>query len=128
MIQRIQSIWLLLAAVFSALTFVLPFAIGITNVNAQSSTWLTIVTAFAGILAFIDIFLFNNRKIQFRLCIAGILLTLIMLALDFLEMTRVGGTLALSCLIYFAVLGFYIMAAGGIRKDEKLIKSMDRLR
>jgi ABC-type cobalamin transport system permease subunit len=144
MIQRIQSIWLLLATVFAALTFVLPFAIGTAvpvtdgtpvtlpgvtaEVNAQSSTWLTIVTAFAGALAFIDIFLFNNRKLQFRLCLAGIFLSLIMLALDFVEMSNVAGTLALSCLIYFAVPGFYIMAAVGIRKDEKLIKSMDRLR
>jgi predicted MFS family arabinose efflux permease len=128
MIQRIQSIWLLLAAVFAALTFVLPFAIGVTEVNAKSNTWLTIVSAFTGVLAFIDIFLFSNRKLQFRLCIVGILLTLILLALGFVEMSKNGGTLALSCLIYFAILGFYIMAANGIRKDEKLIKSMDRLR
>lgn len=128
MIQRIQSIWLLLAAVFAALTFVLPFAIGATEINAQSSTWLTIVSAFTGALAFIDIFLFTNRRTQFRWCIVGILLTLIMLTLSFVEMSKANGTLALSCLIYFAVLGFYIMAAGAIRKDEKLIKSMDRLR
>lgn len=128
MIQRIQSIWLLLAAVFAALTFVLPFAIGVSEINAQSSTWLTIVTALAGALAFVDIFLFSNRKLQFRLCIVGILLTLIMLALAFMELSKARGTLALSCLIYFAVLGFYFMAAAGIRKDEKLIKSMDRLR
>lgn len=128
MIQRIQSIWLLLAAVFAALTFVLPFAIGATGINAQSSTWLAIVSAFTGVLAFIDIFLFNNRRTQFRWCIVGILLALIMLTLSFVEMSKANGTLALSCLIYFAVLGFYIMAAGAIRKDEKLIKSMDRLR
>lgn len=133
MIQRIQSIWLLLAAVFAALTFVLPFAIGTIEtgtieINAKSTTWLTIVSAFTGALAFVDIFLFNNRKRQLRLCIVGILFTIIMLAISFVEMTKVSGTLALSCLIYFAILGFYIMAANGIRKDEKLIKSMDRLR
>ena len=128
MIQRIQSIWLLLAAVFAALTFVLPFAIGTIEVNAKTSTWLTIVAAFAGAIAFVDIFLFNNRKLQLRLCIVGILLSLILLGLSFWEMSKISGTLALSCLIYFAILGLFIMAANGIRKDEKLIKSMDRLR
>lgn len=134
MIQRLQSIWLLLAAVFAALTFVLPFANfaqlneGLKPINSQSTTWLTIVAAFTGALAFIDIFLFNNRKLQTRLCIVGILLTLVFLGLCFMQMSREAGTLALSCLIYFAILGFYIMAVNGIRKDEKLIKSMDRLR
>jgi hypothetical protein len=39
-----------------------------------------------------------------------------------------SGSLALSCIIYFAIIAFYILALNGIRKDEKLIKSMDRLR
>lgn len=134
MIQRIQSIWLLLAAVFAALTFIVGFAtfaepnVGLKQINAQSTTWLTIVAAFTGVLAFINIFLFNNRKLQLRLCFVGILLTIIFLALNFWEMSKVNGTLALSCLIYFAIIAFYILALNGIRKDEKLIKSMDRLR
>ena len=137
MIQRIQSIWLLLAAVFAFLTFKLPFYQGavlqVTDVkptiDAQSTIWLTIVAALTGALAFINIFFFNNRKLQLRICIFGILLTLALLALCFFEMTKFAdGSLALSCIIYFAILAFYIMALNGIRKDEKLIKSMDRLR
>jgi FtsH-binding integral membrane protein len=128
MIQRIQSIWLLLATVFAALTFVLPFSIGLIIVNAKTTTWLTILAAFTGVMAFVDIFLFSNRKQQLRICLLGILLTIIYLGVCFAEMSKDNGTLALSCLIYFAILGFYIMAANGIRKDEKLIKSMDRLR
>jgi hypothetical protein len=98
-------------------------------VDAQSTIWLTIVAALTGALAFINIFFFNNRKLQVRICIFGIILTLVLIALCFVEMSKfVDGSLALSCVIYFAILAFYIMALNGIRKDEKLIKSMDRLR
>ncbi len=137
MIQRIQSIWLLLAAVFAFLTFKLPFYQGAVlqatdvkpAIDAQSTIWLTIVAALTGALAFINIFFFNNRKLQIRICIFGILLTLVLIALCFAEMSKfTDGSLALSCIIYFAILGFYIMALNGIRRDEKLIKSMDRLR
>lgn len=137
MIQRIQSIWLLLAAVFAFLTFKLPFYQGAVflatdvkpTVDAQSTIWLTIVAALTGALAFINIFFFNNRKLQLRICIFGIILTLALIALCFIEMSKFAdGSLALSCVIYFAILAFYIMALNGIRKDEKLIKSMDRLR
>jgi hypothetical protein len=133
MLQRIQSIWLLLAAVFAFLTFKLPFyqaaVIQGGEVNAQSTIWLTIVAALAGALAFINIFFFNNRKLQLRICIFGIILTIVLVALCFLEMTKfANGSLALSCVIYFAIIAFFILAANGIRKDEKLIKSMDRLR
>ncbi|MBO9682808.1 MAG: DUF4293 domain-containing protein [Flavisolibacter sp.] len=136
MIQRIQSIWLLLAAAFAFLTFKLPFYQGAVlqadvkpAVDAQSTIWLTIVAALTGALAFINIFFFNNRKLQLRICIFGIILTLVLIALCFAEMSKfVNGSLALSCVIYFAILAFYIMALNGIRKDEKLIKSMDRLR
>jgi hypothetical protein len=39
-----------------------------------------------------------------------------------------NGNIALWAIFYFAVLIFFILAARGISKDEKLIKSMDRLR
>jgi uncharacterized membrane protein len=133
MLQRIQSIWLLLAAVFAFLTFKLPFyqaaVIQGGEVNAQSDTWMTIVAALTGALAFINIFFFNNRKLQLRICIFGIILAIVLVALCFMEITKfTSGSIALSCVIYFAIIAFYILAAGGIRKDEKLIKSMDRLR
>lgn len=136
MLQRVQSIWLLLAAVFAFLTFRLPFYVGshislpgLVDLNAQSNIWLTIVAALTGALAFITIFLFNNRKLQIRFCVLGIILSAVLIALCFAEMTKfTTGSLALSCVIYFAILAFYILAANGIRKDERLIKSMDRLR
>jgi hypothetical protein len=143
MLQRIQSIWLLLVAAFAAITFRFPFYTGNrivdtvnntvshTELNATSTIWLTILTALTGALAFITIFLFSNRKLQLKLSYLGIFLTIVLLVMYFLETAKFvagTGTFALSCIFYFAILGFYILAAKGIWKDERLIKSMDRLR
>jgi hypothetical protein len=52
-----------------------------------------------------------------------------LLVLYFLELNHfTSGTIALWCIFHFAILGTYILASRGIYKDEKLIKSMDRLR
>jgi hypothetical protein len=138
MIQRIQTIWLLLVAVFAAVTFRFPFYTGerlVANVaatvdlNARTTTWLGIMTVLAGAVAFVAIFLFDNRKLQLRLCYLGIFITVLLLVLYFLEMSHfTRGSIALWCLFYFAMLGCYILAARGIWKDEQVIKSMDRLR
>lgn len=138
MIQRIQSIWLLLVAIFAAVTFRFPFYIGdwikdttpaAVDLNARTTIWISILTVLAGAVAFVNIFLFDNRKLQLRLCYLGIFVTIALLVVYFLELNNfLSGTIALWCIFHFAILGCYILAARGIWKDEKLIKSMDRLR
>lgn len=138
MIQRIQSIWLLLAAIFAAVTFRFPFYTGERLVNNIASTvdldattniWLSILTALVGAISFVNIFLFDNRKLQLKLCYLGIFITVILLVLYFLEMSHfTKGSVSLWCLFYFGILAFYILASRAIWKDQKLIKSMDRLR
>ena len=138
MLQRIQSVWLLLAAIFAAITFRFPFYTGdwlkdtipnAIDLNARTTIWLGIVTVLTGIVAFVTIFLFDNRKLQLKLCYLGIFLTVILLVMYFLEMVNfASGSIALWCIFHFGILGFYILAARGIWKDEKLLKSMDRLR
>jgi hypothetical protein len=139
MIQRIQSIWLFLAAAFNAVTFKFPFYAGdwlkddlpntVVDLNAQTSIWNTILTVLAGLLAFVAIFLFKNRKLQLRLTYMTIVLTLGMLTLYLIQTGQFSnGTISLWCIFYFAILLCLILAAKGINADEKLIKSMDRLR
>lgn len=138
MIQRIQSVWLLLATGLNAVTFRLPFANGdyiydkfnaVVDLNATSKIWITVLTILIGLLAFVTIFLFKNRKLQLRLCWLGILLTLGLLAVYFLTRPEyLNGTISIWSVFYFAILPCFILAAQGIRKDEKLIKSLDRLR
>ena len=138
MIQRIQTVWLLLVAAFAAVTFRFPFYTGdwikdvvpaSVDLNAQTTIWISILTVLAGVIAFVNIFLFDNRKLQLKLCYLGIFITVALLVLYFLELNNfTSGTIALWCVFHFAILGCYILAARGIWKDEKLIKSMDRLR
>ena len=139
MIQRIQSVWLLLASIFDAVTFRFPFYVGdwekdnipekMVDLNAQLTVPLSILSVVTGVLAFVSIFLFNNRKLQLRLTYAGILLSVVLLLVYFLEIGNfVKGEMALWCLFYFAILLFYLLAAKGIRSDQKLINSLDRLR
>ena len=138
MLQRIQSVWLLLAAVFDAITFRFPFYSGdwikdnflfVIDLNAKTTIWFSILTVINGIIAFITIFLYGNRKLQLRLVYLGTFLTAVLLTLYFLEIKNfIGGNIAIWVVFYFAILVCYIFAANGILKDQKLIKSLDRLR
>ncbi len=138
MLQRIQSIWLLLAALFAAITFRFPFYTGETLMNnipstidlyARTTIWISIMTVVTGAVAFVTIFLFDNRKLQLKLCYLGIFLSVVLLMMYFLEMGHfTKGSIALWCIFYFAILVCYILAARDIWKDHKLVKSMDRLR
>jgi hypothetical protein len=138
MLQRIQSVWLLLAAAFDAITFRFPFANGDwifdkflypIELNAKTTIWFTILTVLNAILAFITIFLYGNRKLQLRLTFLGIFLSALLLTLYFLELKNfIGGNITIWVIFYFAIFICYIFAAQGILKDQKLIKSLDRLR
>jgi hypothetical protein len=138
MLQRIQSIWLLLATAFDAITFRFPFYSGdwikdnflfVIDLNAKTTIWFTILTVINAVLAFVTIFLFGNRKLQLRLTYLGIFLTAVLLTLYFLELKNfIGGNITIWVIFYFAILACYIFAARGIINDQKLIKSLDRLR
>lgn len=88
-----------------------------------------------GILAIICIFLYKNRTLQFRLSLLGMFLSI---GFIFLEYFRVegfkkdnliqAGSYQLGALLPIVMVIFFFMAARGIYRDQKLIKSMDRLR
>ncbi|HZF65588.1 MAG TPA: DUF4293 domain-containing protein [Chitinophagaceae bacterium] len=138
MLQRIQSIWLLLASAFNAITFRFPFYSGdwikdkflyVVDLNAKTTFWFTVLTILSGAIAFITIFLYKNRKLQLRLCYLGLFLTAVLLTMYFMEMKNfIGGNIAVWVIFYFAILVCYILAVRGILRDQKLIRSLDRLR
>lgn len=138
MIQRQQTLWLLLATLAALLSFMFPFATGkvIENgaetdkfIYAGSHFLLLILTGATLVLSSVCIFLYKNRKQQQQLCLLGIILSLGILVLYFLEMNKlIKATPALFSILPFIVLFSYIMAWRNIRKDEKLIKSLDKLR
>ena len=137
MIQRIQSIWLFLAAVCVFLTLKFSTYVG-TNKDLIPSSFLNgiatlpliFVTLAIGILTLITIFLYKNRKLQLRLTILAVLLETGLIFLYYEEIqTFIGkGTFSITAILHVAVIVFLILAARGINSDNKLIKDSNRLR
>lgn len=135
MIQRQQSLWLLLSAICSFLSFQFPFYTGnladgtYSELEGGSTFFLLITTGASLLLAVGTIFLYKDRKAQVKCAIGGIVLSVLILVIYIIEMQKfTKGSIALWCILVFAIIAGYIMAARGIWKDEKLVKSLDKLR
>jgi hypothetical protein len=155
MLQRIQTLYLLVATVLMSLMLFLPLAeiaaegTGIYSVLSKGwfitsgemdepamATWpVFILVLVLALLPLIKVFLYRKRKLQIRMCVYSIILAFGLIGL----------------LYYFFVMGFrqlddpiyafrfpmvvpvvYIiliyLAFRGIRKDEILVRSLDRIR
>jgi glucan phosphoethanolaminetransferase (alkaline phosphatase superfamily) len=140
MLQRKQSLWMLLAAACAVLTIKLPFYTGPTmdaaqgkvveTITASSSIPLLILTVLLVVVMLVNIFTYKNRKLQLRITIGLILVSLLDIFLFYQASMKsiIGGTFALTSVLALAIPLLLIMAARGIFKDQKLIKSADRLR
>lgn len=138
MIQRQQTLWLLLAAAASFLSFKFPFYTGnivenntalYKELDGGSNLFLLVLTGLSVLIAAIAIFIYKDRKTQLKLAIGGIIISGILLIIYFTQLKNfINGNFALTAIIVFAILIGYIMAARGIWKDEKLVKSLDKLR
>ncbi len=158
MIQRKQTIYLFLAAVVMALDFVFPIAsfIGSGQYQLQFYIYRVVsmvpdmtppfdvmfvapVTAFTGLVvlgSLVTIFLYRNRIKQAKMVRGLVIFTLADVALLFFynipalekltgyraDYNYVGIAMPLLALVLL------ILAVGGIIKDEKLVRSADRLR
>ena len=139
MIQRIQTVWLFLVALCAAFTFQFPFysgnIIGKDNIQryekltASSNFLLLIFTALLIVGAIAIIFLYKKRKQQLWLTIAAAAVSVINIIIYFSELKKfISGNMSLAAVLAFAIPIFLLLAANGIWKDEKLVKSLDRLR
>lgn len=155
MLQRVQTIWLFFAtaAIFSL--FLFPYiqvlntdgtarALKVSgiyqNINGQvmqteSFMALTIATIILGLLPFLIIFLYRNRKKQITLCyltiiaILGFSFWLVQTAKNILgEITLQFDHYGVGVILPSLAILFIILALRGIRNDEKLVRSADRLR
>lgn len=139
MIQRIQTVWLFLAALCAAFTYKFPFYTGnkinANNVQtyeklvASSNFLLLIFTAGLTVGSIIIIFLYKNRKQQMWLTVVAAALAVINIIIYFTELKKfASGNMSLTAILAFAIPIFLLLAVNGIWKDEKLVKSLDRLR
>lgn len=150
--QRKQTVFLLLAIAAIILCLLMPVArllpavlggVGSTVYNLGVvadgayhfglSSVLALLLSLAGILAVAAIFTFKNRRLQMRLCSLSMLmlaLWYVWLALSILTAGSSQTNLSLafgSCLPLVAFILDWL-ARRGIKADEELIRSMDRIR
>lgn len=133
MIQRIQTIWLLIAsaAAFSILKFPFyytpePNALEI-NGTTEYSTLITL--AFSASLSFISIFLYGNRMLQLKVTLANFMLSgLIGYFIYTIVIAHPGGGFTLASAALFLIPVLQLIACYKIYQDEKLVKNADRLR
>ena len=157
MIQRIQSLFLFLAAVAEILLFFLPigyfyheiygnyrfFATGVVCMDPTPAVlfpyWfaipLEVVSGGAVILSLLTIFLYKNRLTQIRLVAVNVFLEIILIILLFFfyvgkieKLTQIDISYQAGIFMPLIALVFLIVANRFIRKDEALVKAADRLR
>lgn len=151
MIQRIQSVYLLLAAILMAVTVYSPLLFlqnadvvnvfecaGIYTSSAELlySTWGVLLLAILGaLLPFVNIFLFKKRKVQMKVCgIVTLLIILFYVAVAgyfYLSKSELGVTdftISYGIVLPLIALILNVLASIKVKADEKLVQSLNRIR
>lgn len=152
MIQRKQTLWLLLAAVCLVLTLAMPVgtiistdltfsdltALGFGDdvnaaVGAHTPWGVLTLTALALVAAVLAIFGFKNRAKQLKMSNIMMLLSALAIVVTYIYVqsyTPEGfmNDLKPGCVLYFVAYAAGFMARRGIRKDDELVKAADRIR
>ncbi|WCO02437.1 DUF4293 domain-containing protein [Psychroserpens ponticola] len=136
MIQRIQTVYLLLSAAVSAgLIFILHLWTNSQDVSVYVKDEYLYLGLFLGsaLLSLISIFSFKNRKFQFVLGRLNIILNFILLGFFVYQLLMPPGESNISekgVGIFIPILSIVllVLANKAIKKDEDLVKSVDRLR
>jgi hypothetical protein len=148
MVQRIQSLWLFLAAMLNGLLFICPlYKYNRPQGGMLPSFWqmesvrtyipLFIIAAVITVLPLVTIFLFGDRKRQRGMVWLSIISVFAFIAVMEMRISNLkNGTPPIAnfnygipgVLVTLGAMVFLILALRGIRKDERLIKSLDRLR
>lgn len=144
MIQRIQSIYLLVAGIISGgLTFLFSlwsnsqtntiYIIDLFSRNSILEKSIPALFFISALVAIVTIFLFKNRQLQFVLNRLNILINLFLLGvLVYLSQTLSGeasvSEKGIGMFFPIIVILLLVLANRAIKKDEDLVKSVDRLR
>ena len=131
MIQRIQSIYLLVAAIsMSLISFkVTVYTLNETLFMAQDDTKMFILTIVGAIFSLLGLFMFKNRKFQMKLIRLTVLIQMIIGIRIFMLFNKFEVVLNnfFLFLLAFALIAL-IMAYRGVKKDDDLVRSVDRIR
>ncbi|HNY63737.1 MAG TPA: DUF4293 domain-containing protein [Bacteroidales bacterium] len=156
MIQRIQSIYLLVAGLVTIVLLFIPigtltselgfytytpFTVHVINTDlvVAKTYFVAILLSLSSIISFVTIFLYKKRKLQVRLInfnmlvILATLLTMLYIYPKFVfsKISELNNTVLdynyVILIIALTAMGFY-MAKKAILKDEALVRSSERLR
>lgn len=153
MIQRKQSLWLLIAALLSAGVFCFDLYRFHTSVSKPLLDKTVPVDTVASLrvsdhfpsllialvmtaLPLVTIFMFRNRKRQVAMITVNLIAALSFIGMELARVSSLSsttppatnGTYWIGSVLPVAAVVFLVMAIVGIRSDEKLVRSADRLR
>ncbi len=129
MLQRIQSVFLFLSCMITLIMifFVPVFEIESKEMFASDFLWVKVFLFMSALLSLISIFSYKNRKKQILLCSFSrtqITIALILLLFIYKKELNVKIELLLYAIPYLLL----ILSSYFIKKDEKLVKSSERIR
>lgn len=136
MLQRIQSIYLLLAVITSG---VLPIFLPLYTlengdvISFMDNIAYVLLFVFSATLSIVTIFAYKKRKNQFVLGRLNIILNLILLGLFIYRSLNLSGESNISekgIGMFLPVISIVLLSLANraVKKDEDLVKSADRLR
>lgn len=152
MIQRIQSVYLVIAAICSISALFTPFVYfenpvndvilhafhytdidGVMLPEIGNTASIGILFIISAVFSIYSIFLYKKRTLQMRVCIYNFIINLGALLQIYLYSRAVGQedvtiTIKFGSVIPIITSIILLLAAWSIRKDELLVKSLDRLR
>jgi hypothetical protein len=146
MIQRIQSVYLLLVIIISALLFLIPLfrlentgsvltaQVITTSFSITTNSFLVILNCAIGGIAFISVFLYNNRTAQVKACNVNMIIICVVIGLLFYTADTLTNGMnqkahyQAGTYLPLLQLVFTFLAMRAIKKDEELVRSADRLR
>lgn len=141
-IQRWQTVWLLMAAILAAVFCFVPMASIADDMSPESATFLRpadlpvlfVVDGVVALLLFIAIFLYKNTVRQRTVTLVSMLLIVVVMVTEvcYLLSWCAGAGARVEWLgSIFLLLGALVsavLAYRGIRHDERLLRAADRLR
>ena len=129
MLQRIQSVFLFTSSVITPIMifFVPIFELESKEMFASDFLWAKVFLFISTLLSLISITLYKNRKKQILLCSFSrtqITIALILLLFVYKKQMNVKIELLLFAIPYLLL----ILSSYFIKRDDKLVKSSDRIR
>jgi hypothetical protein len=133
MIQRIQSLWLILSTGLMGALFVVPYLHSEANLRLMTTPLVAVkvLTILSMLVTFLSLFMFKNRKTQRGIVRLGMILKMLVvtyIACSAFIFLKGQYALEMGAALPIMAIALDLMALRAIKKDDDLVKSIDRIR